>query len=460
MVNLEHYHFIGIGGIGMSGIALALVKKGFSVSGSDINNNNRMNELMNNGATIFNSQNKLNIELITEKFKEKKITIVISSAINNDNEELRYCIKKELNIKHRSEVLSIIMRSYETIAVAGTHGKTSTSTILATLLDLCTNNTSAIIGGVMPSYKSNSLIKDSKYLVAEVDESDGTITNYNPYLGIINNIDFDHCDYYSDLHELISSFKQFGLNCKQLLSNFDCKISQDNTNSHYKWSLKHINEIDFAMIPTKVNQQSTIAKYYEKGKFVETLNIPIPGMHNLSNVTAAISACRICNVGIEDIINNIQFLKLPLKRFECRGNINGRTIIDDYGHHPSEIKATIELARLFIKSKNQCHKRLVLIFQPHRFSRINKFLSEFAQELSKADYIVITDIYGAGETNTTNINSKKIVDKIYCLNQNVKLLNNNNDVKKEFFNFTNKGDLILNMGAGDCHKLWPTLKSY
>ena len=460
MVNLEHYHFIGIGGIGMSGIALALIKKGFSISGSDINNNNRINELLKNGATIFNSQNKLNIKSITQKFKEKKITIIISSAIKNDNEELRYCIKEELDIKHRSELLSLIMQSYQTIAVAGSHGKTSTSSMLTTLLDLCTNNTSAIIGGVMPLYKSNSLIKDSKYLVAEIDESDGTITNYNSYLGIINNIDFDHCDYYSDLNELIFSFKQFGLNCKRLLANFDCKVSQDNINSHYKWSLKHVNETDFAMIPTKVNQQSTIADYYEKGKFVQTINIPVPGIHNLSNVTAAISACRILNIEIKDIINNIRFLKLPQKRFDYRGNINGRIIIDDYGHHPSAIKATIELARLFMKSRNQRLKRLVLIFQPHRFSRINKFISEFAEQLSKADYVVITDIYGAGETNMTNINSQTIVDKIYPLNQNVKLLHSNNDVEKEFFNFTNKGDLILNMGAGDCHKLWSTLESY
>ncbi len=459
MVNLKHYHFIGIGGIGMSGIALALIKKGFSISGSDINNNNRINELLKNGATIFNSQNKLNIKLITEKFKEKKITIIISSAIDGDNEELGYCIKKKLDIKHRSEILSLIMKSYQTIAVAGSHGKTSTSSILTSLLDLCTNNTSAIIGGVMPLYKSNSLIKDSKYLVAEVDESDGTITNYNPYLGIINNIDFDHCDYYSDLNELISSFKQFGLNCEQLLGNFDCAVSQENINSHYKWSLKQVNEIDFAMIPTKVNHRSTIAEYYEQGKFVETINIPVPGLHNLSNITAAISACRILNIEIKDILNNIRFLKLPQKRFEYRGIINGRIIIDDYGHHPSAIKATIELARLFIKSRNQSHKRLVMIFQPHRFSRINKFLSEFAEELSKADYVVITNIYGAGETNITNINSQKIVDKIYPLNQNVKFLNNNNEVKKEFFNFTNKGDLILNMGAGDCHTLWSILKS-
>ena len=443
----------------MSGIALALLKKKFTVSGSDPVKNDRINELNNNGAIIFEIQNKTNIDLITKKFKEKRIIIVVSSAIKNSNEELNYCIKRNFIIKHRSEILSKIMESYKSIGVAGSHGKTTTSSLITTLLDFCTKDASSIIGGVIPTYESNTLIKNSKFLVTEIDESDGTTKNYYPSLGIITNIDFDHCDYYANLNQLTSSFNQFGLNSNNLLTNFDCKITQENIESNYRYSLKETKGIDFSMIPKKFNYKSTVADYYEKEKLIKTLNIPIPGLHNLANVTAAISACRINNINIKDIIKNIKFLQLPKRRFEIRGNIFERTLVDDYGHHPSEIKATIELGRLYIKNKSENKKRLVLIFQPHRYSRAKKFLSDFVKELAKADLIIITNIYSAGETDIKDINSRIIADKIFSINRNIKFLNNINEIVKEFFKLTKKGDLVINMGAGDSHDLWELLKS-
>ena len=443
----------------MSGVALALLKKGFSISGSDPIKNDRITELKKNGALVFDNQSAKNINLITKKFADKKIHIIISSAIKNDNEELTFCIKKNLNIKHRSEILSSIMKSYKSIAVTGTHGKTSTSTFLTTLLSICTKNTSSIIGGIMPYYSSNTFLKDTKYLVTEIDESDGTTCNYAPYLGIINNIDFDHCDFYSDMKDLISSFKKFGSNSEQLLTNYDCKITQKNINSNYKWSIKEKKGINFSMIPKEVNQGHTIADYYENEKLIRTIKIPVPGLHNLSNITAAISVCRIFNLDIKNIIQNIQYLQLPKKRFEYRGETSGRIIIDDYGHHPSEIKATIELARLFIKKQTYNKRRVIVIFQPHRYTRVNQLLYEFVKELSKADFIIITDIYSAGEINITNINSQIIADRIYKLNKNVMYLSNNYEISKEFLKLTNQGDLILNMGAGDCHNLWSLLTS-
>ena len=156
MFNKDHYHFIGLGGIGMSGIALTLLKKGFSVSGSDITKNDQLVEISKNGGIVFNTQQPENIDLIKKKFHNKKITIVISSAINDDNKELNYCVNQQLKIKHRSEILSILMKSYKSIAVAGSHGKTSTSTLLTTLIDLCTKDTSSIVGGILPKYESNT----------------------------------------------------------------------------------------------------------------------------------------------------------------------------------------------------------------------------------------------------------------------------------------------------------------
>jgi UDP-N-acetylmuramate--alanine ligase len=188
------------------------------------------------------------------------------------------------------------------------------------------------------------------------------------------------------------------------------------------------------------------------------ITIPVPGLHNLSNITASIAASRMIGVSFNEIKKHIKSLELPKKRFEFRGKLNQRIIYDDYAHHPNEIKATINLARLFIKDKNNKQKsRLVAIFQPHRFSRVKKFTNEFVKELSKADVIYLTSIFGAGERNIYNINSKQIADLIYKNNKNVKYLKNNYEIKDKFFELTQKGDFIINMGAGDCHNLWSIL---
>ena len=455
----SHFHFIGIGGIGMSAIAMALIKKGYSVSGSDLITNQETKKLKKLGAIIFDSQEKNNIDLINKKYKNYKINIVISSAIKDKNPELSYCKKKNLSIKHRSEILAMLMKDYTSLAVAGSHGKTSTSTFLSTLLELCTHNSSSITGGIIPIYKSNAHIENTQFLVAEIDESDGTISKYNSDIGIINNIDFDHCDHFSDINEVLASFKKFASNSKKLLINYDCKITKT-FNSKYSWSNKKITNIAFSIIPSVINKTHTIGEYYENGKYIDIIKIPIPGLHNLSNITAAIAASRMIGVTFEEIKKNIKCLKLPKKRFEFRGILDERIIYDDYAHHPNEIKATIKLARLFIKDK--CKKgeekgRLVAIFQPHRFTRVKQFLDDFAEELSKADIIYLTDIYGAGEKNIDKINSELITKIIYKKNKNVKYLKNNYEIQKEFYKLTKKNDFIVNMGAGDCHNFWSIL---
>ena len=458
LINKDHFHLIGIGGIGMSAIAIALIKKGYSVSGSDIVKNQETRKLQELGAIIFDSQIKNNVDFVLSKFQNKQINFVISSAIKNENEELCYCKKKNLLINHRSEILAMIMKSYVTLSISGSHGKTSTSTFLSTLLELCTHNSSSITGGVIPIYESNAYIENTKFLVTEVDESDGTINNYTSNIGIISNIDFDHCDHFSDISEIVSAFKKFAYNSKKLLINYDCEITRKNFPSNNKWSNKESNNIAYSIIPCDVNKNNTIGKYYENGNFIDILNIPIPGLHNLSNITAAIAASRMIGVSFRDIKKNIKFLKLPKKRFELRGTLKERTFYDDYAHHPNEIKATINLARLFIKDKNEKEKRrLVAIFQPHRFSRVKEFINEYVEELSKADVIYLTNIFGAGEKNIHNINSKEIAALIYKKNKNVKYFKNNYEIKDKFFELTQKDDLIVNMGAGDCHNLWSIL---
>ena len=221
-----------------------------------------------------------------------------------------------------------------------------------------------------------------------------------------------------------------------------------------------LKNVAYAIIPTEINSKYTIGKYYENGNFISSLNIPIPGLHNLSNITAAIAASRMIGVDFIEIKKNIKYLKLPKKRFEFRGQIDERSLYDDYAHHPNEIKETIKLGRLFIQQKhnNECQKsRLIAIFQPHRYSRVKQFTKEFAEELSKADVIYVTSIYGAGEGNEDKITSKIITDLIYKKNKNVSYINNYHEITKNFYELTQKGDLILNMGAGDCHNFWSIL---
>ena len=446
----------------MSAIAMALLKKGYSVSGSDLINNNETNQLKKSGALIFNCQKKENIEYLNSKFHKMKINLVVSSAITSENKELCFGQNNNLLIKHRSEVLAELMKSYTSLAVAGSHGKTSTSTFLSTLLELCTQNCSSITGGIIPIYNSNAYIKETKFLVAEIDESDGTIDNYKTDFGIINNIDFDHCDHFANINEILSSFKKFALNSKLLLTNYDCEITRRNIKSKYQWSNKETKKAKFSIIPNVVNKTHTIAKYFENGNYIDKLKIPIPGLHNLSNITASIAASRTIGVSFENIQENIQYLKLPRKRFEFRGIFNGRIIYDDYAHHPNEIKATINLGKLFINNTNHLEKkegRLIVIFQPHRFSRVKQFINEFAEELSKADVIYVTNIFGAGEINKDKIHSENITDIIYKKNKNVKYLKDNYEIKKNFYNLTKKKDLIVNMGAGNCHNLWSVLNN-
>jgi len=457
----NHFHFIGIGGIGMSAIAMALLKKGYSISGSDLVINNEINQLKKSGALIFNSQNESNIKHLNSKLEDKIINFVVSSAIKPENKELHYCLKKKLPIKHRSEILAVLMKSYTSLAIAGSHGKTSTSTFLSTLLELCTHDSSSITGGIIPIYNSNAYIDDTKFLVTEIDESDGTINKYECDIGIINNIDFDHCDHFSNINEVLSSFLEFASNSKKLLINYDCEITRENFNSQSQWSNKEKENVTYSIIPSVLNKEYTVGKYYENGNFIDTINIPIPGLHNLSNVTAAIAVSRLIGVDFKKIKKNIKYLKLPKKRFEFRGELDKRFIYDDYAHHPNEIKATIELARLFVNNKNNNQElkqeRLVVIFQPHRFSRVKEFINEFAEELSKADVIYITDIFSAGEINKYEVNSETITKLIFKKNKNVKFLKDYYQIKNNFHKLTSEKDLILNMGAGDCHNFWSIL---
>jgi len=457
-----HIHFIGIGGIGMSALAMILAKNGYSISGSDTKKSLTLKELAENQIHIFQSQEESNVDEIL-RVHGKNILVVRSSAIREDNLELCKAKRYNLKINHRSEVLAFIIEQKTSTIVSGSHGKTTTSTYITTLFSYANRNPTAIIGGIIPLYKRNYNVSNSEFLIAEADESDGSLVKFNPNIGVITNLELEHVDHYLNLDDLIKTMKQFAKKCEYLVSNFDCENLKNNIQDSKWFSIQKISNIDFALIPIESNGREIFAEYYEKEKFIDIIKIPVPGIHNLSNTVAAIAACRIAGILFKDIKKGIKHLKLPSRRFEYKGLWKNRLIVEDYAHHPSEIDATISIASTIINTKHSLStispKRLVTIFQPHRYSRTKKFQKEFAKSLSKSDLIFITPIYSAGEDEIEGINNKTIGYELKRLKPNIEIYtpdNNQNliDLIKEH---TIEKDLIVIMGAGDINKICANL---
>ncbi len=439
----------------MSAIALVLAKRGFSISGSDKNQNNAIQNLSRNNVRIFAEQRKRNIDFLY-KAVNKKLIIIISSAIPNDNEELTEAKAKNLKIIHRSDILNYLTQKQPSILIAGSHGKTTTSTIITTLLDLCKQDPTAIIGGEVPLYQSNGHAGQGKYLVAEADESDGTIIKFKADIGVITNLELDHTDFYKDIKSIQATMKIFSKRSRILIANYDSNELKNFLTPQTIWySIKTKSNVKYAALPKEVNGNHTIARYYENEKFRQTLKIPLPGLHNLSNVLSAISVLREIGISISELSKYIEFVNAPRRRFDFKGTWEGKQIVDDYAHHPTEIKATINMARLMINNTKSIlpkkAKRLVVIFQPHRYSRTKAMIQEFAESLINADLVILLPIYSAGEEPIDGVNSKVLASLIKekYPNKITKVVNNFTYLKDKLRELNHPDDLILFLGAGN-----------
>jgi len=448
----------------MSALALILSKRGYSISGSDQKNSSNLQKLSSKGIQVFQKQSASNIEVIC-KSKYLYPLIVVSTAVPDENPELVAAKSKRLEICHRSDILASLIQKQPSIAVAGSHGKTTTSTFITTLLAACQEDPTAVVGGVIPYYDSNGHAGVGKLLVAEADESDGSLVKFKAQLGVITNLELDHTDHYQNLKELIDTIRIFSRNCKNLLTNYDCPTLRKNIKQSKSWSIKTTQGVDFAAIPVKVYGDKTIAAIYEKGIKIGQISLPIPGLHNLSNAIAAIAACRMTGIPFKILQRNIVHLKTPGRRFDFRGTWKGRLIVDDYAHHPSEVKATLKMARLMIHSGQSSlprkAKRLVVIFQPHRYSRINQFLNEFAIALGETDMVLIAPIYSAGEAPIKGITNEALVRCIqkHHRTQHVISARSLDELTDLVAKHTVPDDLVLTLGAGDVNELWKRLKN-
>jgi len=454
-------HFIGVGGIGMSALAGILAERDFTVTGSDPRQSVLSQELRQRGARIFQQQSATTIDAIRAGVSCDPL-VVISSAIPEKNPELVAARQAGLEIWHRAELLAWMINAQRSIAVAGSHGKTTTSSLIATLLHATGMDPTAVIGGVVPSFGSNARNGASDLLVAEADESDGSLVRFRPSLGLLTNLELDHTDHYPNLEALIATMQRFAGNCSGLLANHDDPILQEHFKPDHWWSTQPGSAADFRAEPIDLAGDGSRADYIEHGQRLGELHLPLAGHHNLSNALAAIAACRLVGAAFEPLQQALQRLEPPGRRFDLRGEIAGRLIVDDYAHHPSEVEATLTMAQLMVSSGRSTlpwvPQRVVAVFQPHRFSRTAEFMDRFAAALGAADQVLLAPLYSAGESPIEGVSSAAMADRIRANGHDAQAFEHLEDLADAVMSSSENGDLVLVMGAGDVNRLWHLLQ--
>ncbi len=457
--NGRPFHFIGVGGIGMSALAYILAQKGFRVSGSDVRPNHITHKLESIGVNFFSKQEPSNLEFFNGKLsaeltgsdKETTPQVVCSTAINANNSEYKAALEKGCPIFHRSDILAALISQYNSIAVAGTHGKTTTSSMIGYMLLKAGVDPTIIVGGEVKAWEGNARLGQSPYLVAEADESDGSLVKHSPEIGIITNIELDHPDHYDTLDQVVDIFKTFTSQCKTLVACIDCSTVRDRFQPDISYSLSPDSGADYYATNIDYRADGTTALVWEKGIALGVLNLSVLGHHNLSNALAAVAIGRINGLEFGEIARGLATFEGARRRFEFRGEVDGITFIDDYAHHPSELSATLAAARLQARPG----QRVVAIFQPHRYSRTYTFLNEFAASFSHADVVVLTDIYSAGEPDTGLISGEKLSAEVAKNHSQVEYQPTLADVREYLEKNLRPGDLALFLGAGNLNQTIP-----
>ena len=444
-------HFVGIGGIGMSGIAEVMHAFGYNVQGSDIVNNQNIKRLRKKGIKTFLGHSKDNVKNIN--------ILVVSSAIKKNNPELHYSKEKNIKIYKRSEMLSSLMNFKESIAISGTHGKTTTTSLISAVLENAKFDPTTIIGGIVNAYKSTARIGKSKWMVVEADESDGSLSNFFPKIGVITNINKEHMDFYQSYNKLQNNFYQFIKNipfdglavlCKDNLG--VKKLIKKITNRNFI-TYGFFKDSDLKALNVSFNKTSSCfdveikQNFLFKKEIIKGIKLNMLGKHNVLNCLAAICVAKILNIKTENIKNSFKKFKGIKRRFTLIDTIAGVQIFDDYAHHPEEIKSTLDLVQI-LKPKNT-----VIVFQPHRYSRFGNLYNNFKKVLKNCDKLIVADVYSAGETSVNSLSKEKFVKDINRLKNNLAVpLNKISDLPKIIKKNTRSGDIVIFIGAGDISK--------
>ncbi|MCO4792933.1 MAG: UDP-N-acetylmuramate--L-alanine ligase [Bacteriovoracaceae bacterium] len=443
-----HVHFIGIGGIGMSGIAEILLALGYQVSGSDCSASATVEKLRGMGAEVFIGHKKENVKDAT--------VLVYSSAIRESNPEIVEAKEKRIPIMRRAEMLAELMRLKKGIAIAGTHGKTTTTSLLATILQESKYEPTYIIGGIVDNLKGHAKVGSGEYLIAEADESDGSFLLLNPIMSVITNIDNDHLDHYGTEENLHASFLEFA-NKIPFYGLCSLNYHDENIKSLFKemkkpWVTFGISEIekgaDFEARNIKyVGTKSVFDLYYKDEKKVE-ITLAIPGEHNVLNALGAISIAYNMGLSFEKIANSISKFNGVGRRFQTLFENEKSQIVDDYGHHPTEIKSTLKAARSCFPDK-----KLIVFFEPHRYTRTKDCWNEFLHCFNYADEVFLNPIYPASEDPIGGISSERLAKDINTLHPElVKLIKDEKHMFNSLDTLVLEESVIVTLGAGSIGK--------
>ncbi|MBR1618081.1 UDP-N-acetylmuramate--L-alanine ligase [bacterium] len=436
------FHFIAIGGVGQSALAKILLSLGYKVTGSDLQTSKYTKQLSSLGATIYVGHNKENI-----KGNPK---IVVSSAIKEDNPEFIEAKRKNLQIMHRSDCLKFISEQFPCfIGLSGTHGKTTTSGLLSFVLEKMNLNPSYAVGGFIPKINTNARCdKTSKYFIAELDESDGSIQKYSPNILAINNLEEDHLDYYKNgLQDIFKTFKKTIENMNDnshIFVNLDCKgvqefIKQNDFKNLITYSIN--SKSDYVAKNIQLNELHSSFDVYKKEEFLTSIKLIIPGLHNIYNALCIVSILDFLK--IKNFEQYFEEFSGMARRFQIVSNKKGITIVDDYAHHPNEINSTLNAI------KNLKRKKKV-IFQPHRYTRLKGLWNEFLKCFSFIDELYVIDVFCAGDKFDETFNSKTFTQKIKEMGVNAHYIEGNmKEIAQKIAPQLKNGEILLTLGAGN-----------
>ena len=438
-----HIHFIGIGGISMSGLAEILLEEHFTISGSDSQKSPLPEKLTNAGAKIFYGQRASNIE-------EGMDLVVYTAAIHEDNPELAAAKAAGIPTLTRAELLGQIMDNYsDSVAIAGTHGKTTTTSMVSQIFLDARMDPTISVGGILDAIGGNIRVGRSNLFVTEACEYTNSFLNFRPKYCLILNIEEDHLDFFKDINDIRHSFRLFAENTAPdgvIVLNGAIEqheaITEGLSAKIVTYGLSADN--DFYASDISYNEKGCASFLAHEGDTtIGQITLSIPGEHNVQNALAAIALCTQMKIPVTSIISGLSAFHGTKRRFEKKGTVGGITIIDDYAHHPTEIRATLEAA------KNYPHERIVCVFQPHTYTRTKAFLEDFADALSLADIVVLADIYAARETDTLGISSGDIQKRLQDAGTTAYYFHSFDEIEQFLLKKCMNGDLLITMGAGD-----------
>ena len=439
-------HFIGIGGSGMSGLARIALSDGISVSGSDAKDSSVLTALTALGAKVSAMHEAANVEGAD--------VVIYSTAISATNPEMAYAVERSIPILTRAQALALLMKGSRSIAVAGTHGKTTTSSMMTVALQTCGADPSFAIGGTLTASGSNAHRGTGDFFVAEADESDGSFLEYCPFSAIVTNVEHDHVDFFATEESVMDIFTEFARSVNPDGFFVYCKDDSGAQKiaatdfAATKISYGEEESADLLIDNIKLLPGGSTARALWKGRAVGTIELQVPGHHNLLNAAAALAMGLCLGQPAAALLEGLKSFQGAGRRFELKASVAGVRVIDDYGHHPTEINVTLTAARRYAGEG-----RVLVIFQPHRYSRTQAFLDQFADTLDLADHAILLEIYPASEKPIAGVSASLIAQKM----KHGKFIPNFLEASEEIIAMAKPGDVILTLGAGDVNSLAPII---